>query len=391
MRVLVSDIVVGEESTFLTKHFDDHLIAGEDVLADEFRDADFFRVVAASINGRKDVETVFATGLVIVRAMTGGDVDLASSRVCRDEERVDDFRGARHEGMLRLKSDEFFAFEHGKFVGQFVARLGFKLGDEGLRDDVNVSCGFSVGVFADDVVKVGMQSDGEVRGKRPRRGRPDDEGGVGEFSRHCGTSHDLKVHINRWRYLVLILDFGFCQSRACAVAPEHRALHAVDEILLNELGEGAHDIRFVSWIKREIGLLPVREDTKALEAVALDVDVFAGVFLGFLADFNRAKSGAFFNHAEFDGQSMAVPTRHERGVIAEHGLGFDDEIFEDLVQRCAHVDIAIGKGRAVVKDELLRAFALGLDTLIKPGGFPFGKAFRLPFREAGPHREIRDG
>ena len=35
-------------------------------------------------------------------------------------------------------------------------------------------------------------------------------------------------------------------------------------------------------------------------------------------------------------------------------LRFHDQILEDLVERRAHVDVAVGKGRAVVQDEQLR-------------------------------------
>lgn len=55
------------------------------------------------------------------------------------------------------------------------------------------------------------------------------------------------------------------------------------------------------------------------------------------------------------------------------GLGLHDEVFEDFVQRGAHVDVAIGKGRAVMQDELRASGGLLHDALIKAARFPFGQ------------------
>ena len=48
---------------------------------------------------------------------------------------------------------------------------------------------------------------------------------------------------------------------------------------------------------------------------------------------------------------MAVPPRHERRVEARHGLRLDDEVLQDLVQRRAQVDVAVGIRRPVVQHE----------------------------------------
>jgi hypothetical protein len=55
-----------------------------------------------------------------------------------------------------------------------------------------------------------------------------------------------------------------------------------------------------------------------------------------------------------DGQAVAVPARHVGRVEAGHGLGADDDVLEDLVERVADVDAAVGVGRAVVQHELGR-------------------------------------
>ena len=67
---------------------------------------------------------------------------------------------------------------------------------------------------------------------------------------------------------------------------------------------------------------------------------------------------------------MAVPARHIRRAETGHGFRFHDEILEDLVQRGAHVDVAVGKGRTVVQDKSSGPRARLLDLLVKPRLLP---------------------
>ena len=96
----------------------------------------------------------------------------------------------------------------------------------------------------------------------------------------------------------------------------------------------------------------------------------------------------FLRDLEFDRQAVAIPARHVGRAEAAQGFVFDDDVLENLVQRGADVDVAVGERRAVVQDEFLRARALGLDFRIKPGGFPFLQPLRFPRDQVGLHREI---
>ena len=55
----------------------------------------------------------------------------------------------------------------------------------------------------------------------------------------------------------------------------------------------------------------------------------------------------YFN---FDGEAVAVPAGDVGGVEAGHGLGFDDEVLDALVEGVAEMDSSVGVGRAVVED-----------------------------------------
>ena len=111
MRVLVDVFFAAKDRTFGGEQLDDAFVALEDMLADELGQTALGGELALGIDRRKDVEPVLAAGLVIVCAMTGGDVDRAGAGVVGDEEGVDDLRSAREEGMLREAAIERAAFE----------------------------------------------------------------------------------------------------------------------------------------------------------------------------------------------------------------------------------------------------------------------------------------
>ena len=135
-------------------------------------------------------------------------------------------------------------------------------------------------------------------------------------------------------------------------------------------------------------MLPIAEDAETAELCALQIDVFARVGLGTLAHFDRSEIGLFLHHLEFDGQAVAVPSGHERRAETGHGLRFDHKVFEDLVQRRAHVHVAIGEGRSVVQDEGRRVLARFLDAVVDGVLFPRGQLLRFARGQPRFHREI---
>ena len=193
--------------------------------------------------------------------------------------------------------------------------------------------------------------------------------------------------------MVIVFDLGFSQRGAARDAPIDRFLAAINETLLHDVGEQAQLVRFVFLGQREVGMIPVAEHAQPLELRALDVDVFVRVGLARLADRDGVRRGiAGFAHVlgyfELDGQAVAIPARHIRRMEAAQGLVLDDDVFEDLIQRGADVDIAVGEGRAIVQHESFRADSPGLDAGIKPGGFPLVQPRRLPRDQVGLHRKV---
>ncbi len=106
------------------------------------------------------------------------------------------------------------------------------------------------------------------------------------------------------------------------------------------------------------------------------------------ADLELGKLGLlaaeFLVDFEFDGQAMAIPARDVGRIEAGHGLGLDDEVLDDFVERGAEVDVAIGVRRAVVEDVARASGASGANLAVEILGFPAREHFRLGLREGWP-------
>ena len=230
-----------------------------------------------------------------------------------------------------------------------------------------------------------MNRDGHVRWERPRRRRPDDH------ARLAGqrTTHQRKLHVDRRIGALDIFHLRLRQRRLRAGAPKDGLLRLIDQALFHEDREGADDLGLVAGVEREIRVFPIAKDAEPLELPALDVDELARVFLALAPDFDGRQAARFLHHLELDRQPVAVPARHERRAKTRHRFRFHDQILEDLVQRGAHVDIAIRERRAVVQDEKRRVFPRVLDAPVKPRALPLRQPRRFAGNEVRLHREIR--
>ena len=149
-----------------------------------------------------------------------------------------------------------------------------------------------------------------------------------------------------------------------------------------------------SLVERQVRIVPIAQHAEPLELRALDVDVFARVGLAGLADGGGVGGGVaglahVLGDLELDRQPVAIPARHVGRAEAAQGLVLDDDVLENLVQRGADVDVAIGEGRAVVQDELLaRPARWAWMCCVEPGGLPLLQPLRFPRDQVGLHREI---
>ncbi len=164
--------------------------------------------------------------------------------------------------------------------------------------------------------------------------------------------------------------------------------------------EFRRDLGFGGEVHGGVTLVPVAQDGQALELLALDIDPFGGVFAAGLAELGgghlvllAALGAELFFDLPLDRQAVAIPARHVVDVVAHQELRTDDEVLEDLVQRVADMDGAVGVGRAVVQHEQGRAGRLAGAThrVEQTGLIPLLEHFRLQLGQAGTHREFGFG
>ena len=87
-----------------------------------------------------------------------------------------------------------------------------------------------------------------------------------------------------------------------------------------------------------------------------------------------------------DRQAVTVPAGDVVGVVARHLAGAVDHVLVDLVERGAEVDVAVGIGRAVVKDEQRAAGGGGAQLGEQVGFIPFCED-AVFFRQVATHRK----
>ena len=191
----------------------------------------------------------------------------------------------------------------------------------------------------------------------------------------------------------LVLDFGFGQRGAAMRAPVHRLLALVDHVLLDELAQRADDRRLVGVVHRLVGLGPLADHAETLELGALNVEVLGGIGLAFAAEVRRAHlpllGPQLAIDAQLDRQAVAIPAWDVGRVEAHHVVGLDDQVLENLVERVADVDIAVGVRRTIVQQEPLRALAGLANLSVQVHLVPAGDGLGFGRLQVRLHREGR--
>jgi len=150
--------------------------------------------------------------------------------------------------------------------------------------------------------------------------------------------------------------------------------------------------RLVAGGHGQVGMLPVAENAQSTEFIALDVDPFTGIsatlftYLG-LAHLPLLLAELLIDF-QFNRQAMAIPARDIRCIKTLHALAFDNNVFEDLVQRVADMDIAVGIRRAIVQGKVRLVWIRLTDQTVEVKFSPTLYDFRFALRQVAAHRKI---
>lgn len=197
--------------------------------------------------------------------------------------------------------------------------------------------------------------------------------------------------------MVFVDDFGIRQGGPAGRRPEDGAEAAVDVVSFDEAFEDADDLGLVLEVHGGVGAIPHAENAEALELLGLDFDVVLRVLAAGFAELDDIGVDLFvfelLHHGLFDGEAVVVVAGDVGRSFAHHGLAFDDEVFEDLVEGRAEVDRSVGVRGAVVEHVGGGVFPNVLNELIDTNFVPMLLHFGLPLGQVGLHRdaELRIG
>ena len=201
--------------------------------------------------------------------------------------------------------------------------------------------------------------------------------------------------MNRVGGVVVILDLGLGQRRLLDDRPQHGLGALVEPAIHQELRQLAHDHGLGLVGHGRVVVIPVAVDAQALELLALHADPVIGegaALAAELADRHGVLvlvAGAILLlDLPFDRQAVAVPARHVVAVLAQHLLGAAHQVLQDLVERVADMEVAVGVGRAVMQHELGPALALGAQALEQAHVGPALQQLRLLLGQPGAHGEV---
>ena len=259
-----------------------------------------------------------------------------------------------------------------------------------------------VGGLDQRVTQLRVDCDRLVRRQRPGRGRPDDQldrcgaelrSGQPRTLRELGVVDHTKADVDRGRDLLLVFDFGLRERRAAIEAPVHRLHPLVQVPVLHDAAEGAQLLRLVARRHGEVGMIPVAENSEALEIGALQLDLLvriraAGGTEGLCVEL-LARAAVLLLHLQLDRQPVAVPTGYVGRVAAVERARLDDDVLEDLVDGVADVDDAVGIRRPVMQHEARPPARDLAQPRIGAALLPAAHHCRLALRQVRLHREIR--
>jgi hypothetical protein len=347
-------------------------------------------VAALVVHGHHHVHAVALAGLIVVGAKARRGVDAAGTGVHGDVVRQQQAGSLGQEGMVGQH-----VLKEGTGVGlhdlpAVKAAQAHDLLHQGLGHDIDLAArGLHQGVGL-----VGVQGDGQVARQRPDGGGPDHEE---ELISVVGGELALVVvhgelHVHGGAGVVLVLDLGLGQGGLVVGAPVHGLEALVDIALLVHLTEDLDLLGLKARVHGAVRVFPVAQNAHALEALALNIHVVAGVVVAGGAELRHAHGLAvellLLDNGGLDGHAVVVPAGDIGGVVAPHGVGPGDEVLDGLVQGVAHVEGAVGERRAVVKVEQRLALVLLQHLVVNVCLLPALEHLRLPLGQARPHGEV---
>ncbi len=391
--------------------FDDHVVGLPDVQASQHDVAERRRgrQVHATTIDRVDLrgavavqQAVLLGDLVVLLAVAGCRMHGAGAVFGRNV--VAQQQRDVALGIERMRQQQAFqrlaghAAVHHRLAGHAIARE--RLADQRIGQHQPARLAVVGRAFDQRVLEIRADAHRQRRRQRPRGGGPDRHRDLDAFRQLHAEARGQRLriargigHVHRRRFLVGVFDLRLGQRRAAVEAPVHR-LHAAAQVaVVDDLRQRADLVGFEVEVQRLVRVVPIADHAQALEVAALQVDLLARVLAALLPEFDRVQLHADLAELLLDGdldrQAVAIPARDVRCVEARQVLGLDDDVLEDLVDRMAQVDLAIGVRRAVMQHEGRAAGGMRAQLGVQALVLPARQDPRLALGQVAAHREFR--
>ena len=347
-------------------------------------------MAALVVNRDYHIHAVAQAGLIVVGTKAGGSVNTAGTGIHGYVIGQYQTGGLIQEG---VRSQHVLIEAAGM---RFQYLISIKAAD--LHDLIGESFGhdihFTVGSLNNGVLLHRVHGNSKVTGQGPDSGGPDNKAQLilfkmGEFAAVV-VHGELDIHGGAGVITIFNLSLG--QSCLVLAAPVNGLKTFVDMTVEIHFTENANLICFKALAHGGVGILPIADNTKALETLALNVNILVGVCFAGAAEIRNAHllvvELLLFDNSAFNGHAMVIPAGDIGGVVAAHGVGTHDKVLDRLIQCVTHVDITVGEGRAVVEREAGLTLVLLEHFVIYIQLFPVLEHVRLALGKPGTHGKI---
>ena len=212
---------------------------------------------------------------------------------------------------------------------------------------------------------------------------------------NCLFVKDAETDINRERLLVPVFHFRLGQCGAAIGTPVNRLVTFVDMAIGKDPAKGSNDVGLEVVILRQVGIVPVPQDAKTHEVLALVLHLLCGIGTTRLSELGRRnllpRLADLLFDLQLDRQAVTVPARHVGRIKTFERAALDDNVLEHLVDRVTNMDFTVRIGWSIVEDERRTAGTGLANTAVEILFFPAMQHRRFALRQIALHREIRPG
>ena len=145
--------------------------------------------------------------------------------------------------------------------------------------------------------------------------------------------------------------------------------------------------------QRDVRVIPVSNAAKALELIALTVEIRHRKLAADLSQFHIGNRGGItdarlFASLEFRGKTMRIPTGHIRSLESRHIAMTHNDILKRFIQSRTEMNITVGIRRAVMQNEHGLTLVLLHQLLVDSILLPLLQHRGLALRESCLHRKF---